>query len=170
LQLLNGFLGDSKVFSDWVRTPLPESPAERAERVRATTEHARITADLQRQIEQERNHIARIEEKQKAAPTAEKAALKKELSAAKLRLAQLDERLIDPVKGTVPQPPSMFAAHELSPPSNAHVTVRGNAYQLGPEVPRGFLHIATTGRPPGIPPQTSGRRQLADWLTDPKNP
>jgi hypothetical protein len=50
------------------------------------------------------------------------------------------------------------------------VTVRGNAYQLGAEVPRGFLSVATSGRPPVIPPQTSGRLQLADWLTDPKNP
>src|SRR6185436_18921704 len=77
---------------------------------------------------------------------------------------------IDHVKGTTPEPPSMFAAYEPSSPTNARVTVRGNAYQLGAEVPRGFLHIATVGRPPPIPSQTGGRLQLVEWLTDPKNP
>ncbi|HKB35344.1 MAG TPA: DUF1553 domain-containing protein [Gemmataceae bacterium] len=170
LQLLNGFLGDSKVFSDWVRVPLPESAEERAARQQATAEHARIRADLERQLRQERAHVAELEKKQKNAGTTEKPALTKELTAARQRAQQLDERLIDHVKGTAPQPPSMFAAHELAPVSNARVTVRGNAYQLGPEVPRGFLHIATAGRPPAIPSDASGRLQLADWLTDPKNP
>src|SRR5262249_7677369 len=89
LQLLNGFLGDAKVFSDWVRVPLAESPAERAERERATAEHARVSADLRRQIQHERDHIAQLEKKMKSAPSAEKTALNKGLSAARQRLGQL---------------------------------------------------------------------------------
>jgi hypothetical protein len=170
LRLLKGFLGDSKVFSEWVRVPLPESREERVRRDRATAEHARVRADFERQLQQERDHLQQLEAKEKKAAAGEKPALEKQLNAVRLKVAQLDDRLMDHVKGTVPEPPSLFAAHELSPPTNARVTVRGNAYQLGPEVPRGFLRVATAGRAPAIPPQTSGRLQLAEWLTDPKNP
>ena len=54
-------------------------------------------------------------------------------------------------------------------PVNARIMVRGEPGTLGPEVPRGFLTILGGQR---LPPeeQGSGRLELAEWITDPKNP
>jgi hypothetical protein len=51
------------------------------------------------------------------------------------------------------------------------VHIRGNHLTLGKEpVPRGFPRIIAGESPPGIDTTTSGRLQLADWLTRPNNP
>lgn len=53
---------------------------------------------------------------------------------------------------------------------DTEVRIRGEAEKLGPVVPRGFL---TTFEVPGaakVNPQQSGRLELAQWLTSPKNP
>jgi cytochrome c553 len=47
---------------------------------------------------------------------------------------------------------------------------RGDVDKPGEKVPRGFAEILTKGRAPAIPAETSGRLQLADWLTAPENP
>ncbi len=48
--------------------------------------------------------------------------------------------------------------------------VRGSVHNLGEDVPRGFLQIATDGEAPPIPGDESGRRELAAWLASPENP
>jgi hypothetical protein len=54
-------------------------------------------------------------------------------------------------------------------PANVKTMVRGEPTQLGPEVPRGFLTVLGGQK---VPPeeQGSGRLELAEWITDPKNP
>jgi hypothetical protein len=54
--------------------------------------------------------------------------------------------------------------------ANTEIRIRGEAEKLGPAVPRGFL---TTFEVPGttrINAAQSGRLELAQWLTSPKNP
>ncbi len=53
--------------------------------------------------------------------------------------------------------------------SNAHVHVKGDPEKLGPEVPRRFLEVLG-GQEVPRDETGSGRRQLADWLADSKNP
>ena len=48
--------------------------------------------------------------------------------------------------------------------------IRGEPDEYGSEVPRGFLTIATLDDPPTIPDDSSGRLELADWITDFDNP
>jgi hypothetical protein len=54
-------------------------------------------------------------------------------------------------------------------PVNARIMVRGEPATLGAEVPRGFLTILGGQK---VPADTrgSGRLELAEWVTDPKNP
>jgi hypothetical protein len=54
-------------------------------------------------------------------------------------------------------------------PVNARQMIRGEPNQLGPEVPRGFLTVLGGQK---VPPEEkgSGRLELAEWVTDPKNP
>jgi hypothetical protein len=50
------------------------------------------------------------------------------------------------------------------------VRVRGEAEKLGPVVPRGFLTAFDVSGARPVNPQQSGRLELAEWLTSPKNP
>jgi hypothetical protein len=54
-------------------------------------------------------------------------------------------------------------------PANACVHVKGNPYQLGPEVPRRFLQVLG-GQELRDRQTRSGRLELAQWLTSPANP
>ena len=54
-------------------------------------------------------------------------------------------------------------------PQNAHIHIRGEPREPGPEVPRRFLEILG-GDPLPKSANGSGRRELADWLTRPSNP
>ena len=54
-------------------------------------------------------------------------------------------------------------------PVDARQMIRGEPNQLGPEVPRGFLTVLGGQKvPPGE--KGSGRLELADWVSDAKNP
>jgi len=115
LQVLNGFLGNSKTLSDTVRVPLPELDSDRAAYQRA--------------------------------------------------MKAMEGKPSDYVKANAPERPYIFGAKEVSA-TNARITIRGSAYELGPEVPRGFIQVLLHKTPIPIPPHASGRLQLAQWMTD----
>lgn len=50
------------------------------------------------------------------------------------------------------------------------IRLRGQAEKLGPVVPRGFLTTFAVPDAPAINTNQSGRLELAQWLTSPKNP
>jgi hypothetical protein len=54
-------------------------------------------------------------------------------------------------------------------PVDARIMVRGEPQTLGPTVPRGFLTILGGQKLPADE-KGSGRLELAEWITDPKNP
>ncbi len=54
-------------------------------------------------------------------------------------------------------------------PVNAHIFIKGEPKTLGPEVPRGFLAILGGQKVPADE-EGSGRLELAQWITDRKNP
>ena len=54
-------------------------------------------------------------------------------------------------------------------PADARILVRGEPKDLGPTVPRGFLTILG-GQKLAPEEKGSGRLELAQWITDPKNP
>jgi hypothetical protein len=54
--------------------------------------------------------------------------------------------------------------------ADTQVRIRGEAEKLGPVVPRGFLSVVEYPDEPKINPKHSGRLELAQWLTSPKNP
>jgi hypothetical protein len=53
---------------------------------------------------------------------------------------------------------------------NTELRIRGEAEKLGPVVERGFLDVLSYEGQPKIDPNQSGRLELADWLTNEKNP
>ena len=74
----------------------------------------------------------------------------------------------DALAATAPRIELAYAVAEGTP-HDARIQRRGDPKTLGAEVPRHFpLILGGQALPPGTP--GSGRRQLADWLTDPRNP
>jgi hypothetical protein len=53
---------------------------------------------------------------------------------------------------------------------DTEIRIRGEAEKLGPVVPRGFLSVLNVADAPKVNPTQSGRLELAQWLTNPKNP
>ena len=54
--------------------------------------------------------------------------------------------------------------------ADTEIRVRGEAEKLGPVVPRGFLSVLDIPEIAKPGPSQSGRLELAQWLTSPKNP
>ncbi|MGD9719942.1 MAG: PSD1 and planctomycete cytochrome C domain-containing protein [Pirellulales bacterium] len=53
---------------------------------------------------------------------------------------------------------------------DTEIRIRGEAEQLGPRVPRGFLSVLSIPAAPTIDANHSGRLELAQWLTSSRNP
>jgi hypothetical protein len=74
----------------------------------------------------------------------------------------------------IDNPPNMpswaMAVREREKAEDCKIHVRGETTNLKETVPRGTLQVISFTDNPSIPNNQSGRRELADWLTDPRNP
>lgn len=68
-----------------------------------------------------------------------------------------------------PHRPRAMSVRDEESVGDVELRLRGQVHQLGPKIPRGFLH-ALAPRPAEIAPHESGRRELAAWITSPENP
>ena len=93
---------------------------------------------------------------------------KDEQLAKKLR-KQLDGLQLQQQYGLPPDVPRAYAVHEGTP-ADAPIHQRGEPDNPGPVVPRGVPQFLAGPNPPRIPPQASGRLELANWLTSPTHP
>jgi hypothetical protein len=89
--------------------------------------------------------------------------------ALKKRLAELENQLKEIEKNRQPRPEVMSVADDTSP-EDARIHIRGSIRNLGALVPRGFIEVAMRPGAPSIPPGTSGRLQLARWITSRDHP
>jgi len=64
----------------------------------------------------------------------------------------------------------ILGAREAAKVGDTEIRIRGEAEQLGPIATRGFLTVVNGPDRPQIAEGTSGRLELANWLTDAKNP
>ena len=69
-----------------------------------------------------------------------------------------------------PYRPMAMTVKEADKIGDAFICIRGNFHNPGDVVPRGFLSVATSGSPPDLPDEQSGRRQLAEWVVSKNNP
>ncbi len=174
----------SGVFSDVNRTPLPETPEELRERAEALATWDRHYRQALTEQAKAASHVEELEARVKAQEDteADPAAIKDlndKLAAArrKLTTAKTESgRILHYVK---PVPPMALALAEEPEPENARLCLAGNPHNLGDEVPRGFLSLVPLDPNPKIAnrrligfgfQKSSGRLELARWLTDPANP
>ena len=70
----------------------------------------------------------------------------------------------------VSQGHAVHGVREAKQVGDTDVRIRGEAERRGPTVPRGFLTAFAVPDASGIKANESGRLELAQWLTSPKNP
>ena len=73
-------------------------------------------------------------------------------------------------KSAPPPAPQAIAVQEEKEIGDCFVCIRGEHQRLGPEVPRGVLQVALYDEPPVFTDDESGRRELAEWIADTRNP
>ena len=173
------------VWSTIRSVPLPESPAQLAERQKAEAEHAaKLTAHKaeQARLTEENNAVvaklAALEKTAKATPVSaapppkpspEQDALTKRRDeiAALLKTKGSEIQHAEFFKSKAPK---AFAMQDDAKPADMPIYVRGNPYAPAAVVPRGALRVASWDKFPAIPAGQSGRLQLAEWITDRRNP
>jgi len=90
------------------------------------------------------------------------AAARKELAALEAQLKKLS--------ADGPARSQTMAVHDDPQVGDTQIRVRGIERQRGEIVPRGFLQVALVGSQPVLPPEQSGRMELAEWITSDNNP
>jgi hypothetical protein len=80
------------------------------------------------------------------------------------------DRKITHAEFFAPRVPRAFAVSDAPAPADMAIRIRGNHRAPGRVVPRGVLRVACQGEPPTMPPDASGRRELAEWIADARNP
>jgi hypothetical protein len=144
------------VFSNVNAVVLPEEPEEMMARAGETREYwVKLTA-ARAKLEELRAQRKPLEKDSDEAKR-----LDKEIQAAN-QTVKLYEFL--PVV-----PPTAHAVQDVDTPADCRVNIRGNAHQLGREVPRRAIAIAGAHEL-DIPDFTSGRHELAKWITRKDNP
>lgn len=114
-------------------------------------------------IREYESQLAAAEQQLAAAKAAEQSAESADAA------TEIEKRLAALRKSGPPQPVAM-AVEEAGLIEDCRICIRGSVAQRGPAVPRGVLQVATWGEPPQMPPDESGRRELAAWITSPHNP
>jgi len=88
---------------------------------------------------------------------------------ARQQVDSLQQKLLE-LTDPAQQGPIALGVRDARQVGDTEVRIRGEAEKLGPVVPRGFLGLVPISEPPRIAPRQSGRLELAEWLTDPRNP
>ena len=65
---------------------------------------------------------------------------------------------------------TILGARDSKTIADTQIRIRGEAENQGPTVPRGFLSLVEIPDQSAVPANQSGRLELANWLTSPKNP
>lgn len=83
---------------------------------------------------------------------------------------QVLQKQLQALQKELPPRPEVMSVAEDSAPEDAHIHIRGSTRNLGARVPRGFIQAATRPGTASVPSDTSGRLQLAQWITSRENP
>lgn len=185
---LEGSWTENKLYTGWVVRPLP---------LKVTQEHKQALADHKVAMEKARKRLRakeaelrKLEEQLESLASfvtgkragnnialagmssskPDHAELMGKMKAMKSEVVRLDDEWTK-VKEDAPDPlPEVMSVKEGQHPANLRIHIRGAVDNLGAEVHRGFLRVASFESAPEIHPRHSGRLELADWLTDRRNP
>ena len=174
----SAYVTERGVWSSILTSELPDTPTQRVERERSLRAHAEIVAKVKSERSDLTNQLAAVNQQlTNATKNAEPAELKDAKSAnSKSRKAELektiaglDARLLH-LAYIEPKAAFAYCVRDSTKPADGRVNIRGNARAPGDTVPRGFIRVVSREPWSQIPPDASGRVQLADWLASADNP
>jgi hypothetical protein len=175
---LHGKYKPDGVFSDVNKVSLVETAEERQQREKKLQVYEQEIAALQKVLAPLKESAALLkdqESKKKEKDTDKEQSPDKGNDPEKEKRKELDAKInslemrIGLLEFNKPLPPFAHAVQDEEKPEDCHIAIRGNAHQLGTEVPRGFVQLASFGESqPGF--RGSGRLELAKWLTDGRQP
>lgn len=174
----------SGVFSGVHRTALPESPDEllaRAEALRKWAADSERLAEECRVAEESRDRLAaELKAARASDPEGDPPEdLQKKHAAAVKSAADLNNQALQLRYFAKPEPPAALAMADRPIPEDAALRLGGDPHNPGERVPRGFLSLVPLSASAKIAnrrligygfQKSSGRLELAQWLTDPANP
>ncbi len=109
------------------------------------------------------------ENQKQAAVTQYKQTLLK-IEETKAELQALTTAIETKKKSAPPAVPEIMSVYESEEPGDYHLLIRGDVHHLGKIVPRGFVTVAQSDASVTIPPDASGRLELAQWVASRQNP
>lgn len=169
--------------SGWNRRLLDPSP-----------ENAKALADWKAQVEKARVRLVALRDRKAAVAEARaleltlarlkaevgtndeeirrlEAELKKKKAVAPVRDEEVAARESDMAHALLgPKPAEALAVEDEKKPADLRIHIRGDARNPGAPAPRGFLRSLPVEGARGVDPASSGRLQLAEWITHPDNP
>jgi hypothetical protein len=99
------------------------------------------------------------------------AELQKKRAVAPVRDEEVATRESEMVQALMrPKPAEALAVEDEKKPADLRIHIRGDARNLGAPAPRGFLRSLPVAGAPGVDAASSGRLQLAEWITHSDNP
>lgn len=166
------------VFSDVNKVGLAETAEERMEREEKLAAYEQEIAALQKvlvPLKEEAALLKEQEEKNKGKEKSKDTESDAETDPVKEKKKELDAKInslemrIGMLDFNKPLPPFAYAVQDEEKPEDCRIAIRGNAHQLGSEVPRGFVQLASFDETESAW-KGSGRLELARWLTDDRHP
>ena len=85
------------------------------------------------------------------------------------RVKELEAKVKE-LEKLIPSKEIYMTVREQKEIADTQVHIRGDVHNLGDDVPRGFLQVATYGPTPAISQGESGRLELGQWITSDSNP
>jgi cytochrome c553 len=133
-----------------------------------TAESAKKIEDLTKAVDTARTEFQALRDKPEGNEPGSDGRPKRAIARQKWNKLQLElQGLTDPAASGAPVAFGVRDSHAIA---DTEVRIRGEAEQLGPRVPRGFLSVLPVPGQQAIEPKQSGRLQLAKWLTSADNP
>ncbi|WP_161604238.1 PSD1 and planctomycete cytochrome C domain-containing protein [Roseiconus nitratireducens] len=149
--------------------PLLNEVDRRSQPSETTDKTKRLVKELESQLAKCERQAVENAQKEKSSDLATQRRLRDELDAMLLKARRAGERLADHLK-TLPTVPAAYAVQDAAP-TDARVQIKGEPTRPGVTVPRGFPSVLGGQRlTPETASSSSGRLQLARWITSPENP
>jgi Ni/Co efflux regulator RcnB len=179
---LHGKYKPDGVFSDVNKVSLVETAEERRQREKKLQIYEQEIAALQKVLaplkesaallkDQDAKNKEKDKDKEKSKDTESDREKDKDKENRKELDAKINslEMRIGLLEFNKPLPPFAHAVQDEEKPEDCRIAIRGNAHQLGQEVPRGFVQLASFEQSQSTW-HGSGRLELAKWLTDDRQP
>ncbi len=174
----------SGVFSDVNRTTLPETPEEMVVRAEGLVSWRRQYGNALEEQRRAEKLVQSLKAEVEAAGDDESDEeslkdLKQRFAAAQKDARSQKTEALRILHYVKPAPPAALALSDEPEPVDSRICLNGNPHSLGDEVPRGFLSLVPLDPEPKIAnrrligigfQKSSGRLELANWLTDSGNP